>query len=393
MFKRAAESLLKEHVKTFPAVVLTGARQVGKTTLLKNSLSKTHRYVLLEDPDVRAQAQEDPRSFLKRFPPPVIFDEFQYVPDLTSYLQGIIDEQRDKTGLYILTGSQNFLMMKQVSQSLAGRVALLSLYGLHTGELPLAEKELHEEKTIASLIYRGTFPELWQKEETKPEVWFGSYLRTYIERDVRNLTQVGDISVFERFVRLCAIRTGQQLNLSGLARDCGISPPTAQRWLSMLVATYQIHLVEPFYENLSSRIKKAPKLYFLDPGLASYLMGFRKPELLPNSPQFGALFETLVVTNFLKQSAAAGEIPEFYYMQTKTGLGVDLILRNQTKWDLYEIKYCRTFTSNHIRQLKRMEGHFGKKIGTLHLLSPVPKAFDFLGVHIQPWHHYEKQKK
>ncbi|MBI1871682.1 MAG: ATP-binding protein [Chlamydiae bacterium] len=388
------KGILEEYLRSFPAVVLTGARQVGKTTLLKSLLSKSHRYVLLEDPDVRGQAQDDPRSFLSHYPPPVIFDEFQYVPHLTSYLQGLIDQDRQKTGQFVLTGSQNFLMMEQVSQSLAGRVGLLSLYGLEREELPLPKGPLHEERDIAQILYRGTFPELWMKRDLKPSHWFGSYLRTYLERDVRNLTQVGNLLSFERFIRLCAIRTGQILNLSELARDCGISQPTAQRWLSILIQTYQVHLIEPFYENLSSRIRKSPKIYFMDTGLASYLMGFRNASLIPHSPQLGALFETLVITNFIKFHAAEGEVPEHYYIQAKTGLEVDLMLRRGTSWALYEIKYRRTLGSQDLKQLLDAKEILKKKVVGLYRLSPVSESFVQKEVTLHPWDQvWEIQKR
>ena len=385
MFVRTASQIFDQYLKNFPAVVITGARQVGKTTFVKTKLKKTHRYVLLEEPDIRALAIEDPRSFLARYPPPVIFDEFQYVPQLTSYLQGLIDNHREQVGDYILTGSQNFLMMEQVSQSLAGRVGILSLYGLHTEEIPLEKKATHQEKTIAEIIFRGSFPELWQKREMEPAHWFGSYLRTYLERDVRNITQVGDLVAFERFIRLCAIRTGQLLNISHLARDGGISPPTAQRWLSILIATYQIHLVEPFYENLSSRIKKAPKLYFLDTGLASYLMGFKTPDLLPTSPQFPALFETAVITNWLKKCASQGEIPEHYYLCTQRQLEVDLLFRSGTQWNLVEVKYQRTITPKSVAQLYSAKTLLHKRGAQLFLAAPIPEAFLLKGVQVLPW--------
>lgn len=385
MISRLSESIFKKYAKNFPAVIVTGARQVGKTTLIKQCFGQSYKYVLLEDPDIRAQALDDPRTFLKRYQAPVIFDEFQYVPQLTSYLQGLIDEHRDQAGQYILTGSQNFLMMEQVSQSLAGRAGVMSLYGLTAQEIGKKLPPLETEEGIARLILRGTFPELWQKPEMDATPWFGSYLRTYIERDVRNLTQVGDIQAFERFVRLLAIRTGQLLNLSGLARDCGISQPTAGRWLSILVETYQVHLVQPFYENLSSRIKKSPKVYFLDPGMACYLMGFKNEQQIISSPQLGALFETLVITNFVKKMASLGNVPEHYYIETKAGLEVDLMVRNKLKWDIFEIKYNRTVTPDGIKQLKQAQEMLGDKVNKSVLVIPTEKSFDLKNVTVCPW--------
>lgn len=384
MIPRLSEKTLLKYASQFPVVILTGARQVGKTTLLRECF-QDYQYVLLEDPDLRAQAQTDVKTFLQRYSAPVIFDEFQNVPELTSYLQGEVDKNRSKTGQYLLTGSQNFLMMEQVSQSLAGRAGILSLYGLSISEIEKNQRVFAQERRIAELIWRGTFPELWQKENLDPVLWQGSYLRTYIERDVRNLAQVGDIQVYERFVRLLAIRTGQLLNLSDLARDCGISHTTARRWLSILQETYQVYLLQPFYENLSSRIKKSPKVYFLDTGLASYLMGFKTPEQILGAPQFGALFETLVITNFIKTFASYGEIPEHYFIQTQTG-EVDLMIRNQMKWDLYEIKYNRTIKPTQTKQLHKMKKLLGDRVQSLHLLVPIEESFELQDVTVRPYY-------
>lgn len=388
MFPRKIETSLHKYLEHFPAVVLTGARQVGKTELVKACLPH-YRYVLLENPDLRAQALDDPLSFLDRFPPPVIFDEFQYVPQLTSYLQEKIDQSRNQKGNYVLTGSQNFLMMEQITQSLAGRVGLLSLYGLSYSENPLSAST---EEDILSLILRGSYPELWKDLNYDPHLWFPNYLRTYIERDLRNLTQVSDLSLFERFVRLCAIHTGQILNLSNLARDCGISQTTANRWISLLEQSYIITLMEPFYENLKLRIRKSPKLYFLDTGLAAYLMGFRSKETLLAAPQLGALFETLVISNFIKEFSHQGEIPEHYYIKSKTGIEVDLIIKNILKWDLYEIKYKRSLRKEDGAQLIKIQEHLGEKAGSLNILAPVSEAYKLSSVQILPWYRMHDNK-
>lgn len=392
MIKRHFKFIFERFLKTFPAIILTGARQVGKTNFIKSHYSN-YTYLLLEDPDLRTQALQDPRTFLNRYPPPVIFDEFQNAPELPSYLQGLIDERRTEKGQYILTGSQNFLMMEQVNQSLAGRAGLITLYGLTTDEInDNNQLEWNTSETISHSIFRGFFPELWQDLTIHPPDWHKSYINTYLERDIRNLTQVGDLLSFERFVRLCAIRTGQILNISDLARDANISPTTAQRWLSLLRQTYQIHLVEPFYENISSRIRKAPKMYFMDVGLSAHLMGFRDPSLIDGSPQYGALFETLVVTNLIKQFSNAGEIPPHYYLKTPS-LEVDLLVQSQTQWDVYEIKSSRTITPETLVQLHKAKKELRSKAHSFYLMAPVPEAYPLMGVTIQPWQQNPNQPK
>jgi uncharacterized protein len=384
MFTRAIYPTLKRYLQTFPAVVLTGARQVGKTTLLKQVLEKTHQYVLLEDPDTRAHALSDPRGFLEQYNGPVIFDEFQYVPELLSYLQGKIDKDRQTKGQYVLTGSQSFEMMAQVTQSLAGRAGILTLYGMCSAECPPMRESWNNE-ALAESVFRGCFPELWQNPSILPTDWFGSYLRTYIERDLRNLTLIGDLATFERFVRLCAIRTGQLLNISELGRDAGVSSSTSQRWLSILERAYLVHLVQPFHENLSSRIKKSPRLYFLDTGLAAFLMGFKSSASTLGSPQWGALFETWVIAEWLKKSTASGLQPEHCFLESKTGVGVDLMVNSEQKWNLIEIKATKTVTEASLQQLRKTAILLGKRVGTQKLIAPVAEKKIMKGIDVLPW--------
>lgn len=384
MYKRLISNTLDRYLRTFPAVVLSGARQVGKTTLLKTALRKTHRYVLLEDPDVRAHALSDPRGFLEQYQEPVIFDEFQYAPELLSYLQGIIDQNRQKKGRFVLTGLQSFEMMAQVTQSLAGRAGILTLYGLCSAECPPMHNSWQNEE-LANAIFRGSYPELWGQIEILPTDWFGSYLRTYLERDLRNLTQIGDLATFERFVRLCAIRTGQLLNVSELGRDSGVSHSTAQRWLSVLERAYLIHFVQPFYENLSFRIKKSAKLYFLDTGLATFLMGFKSPSSILGAPQWGALFETWVIAEWVKKNAAEGVIPEHCFLESKTGIGVDLMVHSQQKWDIFEIKSIKTVKETSLQQIQKTAKMLGKRVRNQTLVVPVLEQNNLKGIKILPW--------
>ncbi len=384
MYNRLILDTLNRYLGSFSAVVLSGARQVGKTTLLKTVLGKSHRYVLLEDPDVRAHALDDPRGFLEQYKAPVIFDEFQYAPELLSYLQGIIDQNRHLKGQYVLTGSQSFEMMAQVTQSLAGRAGILTLYGLCSAECPPMHKSWQNEE-LARAIFRGAYPELWGQMEISPTDWFGSYLRTYIERDLRNLTQIGDLATFERFVRLCAIRTGQLLNVSELGRDAGVSHSTAQRWLSVLERAYIVHLIQPFHENLSSRIKKSSKLFFLDTGLAAFLMGFKSPSSMFGSPQWGALFETWVMAEWIKKNAGQGVLPEHCFLESKTGVGVDLMVHKQQKWDLFEIKTTKTVTETSLHQIQKTAVMLGKRVGSQALVAPVLEKKILKGIQIMPW--------
>ncbi|PIP95852.1 MAG: hypothetical protein COW78_03715 [Bdellovibrio sp. CG22_combo_CG10-13_8_21_14_all_39_27] len=376
-----------QQLKHFPAILVVGARQVGKTTLIKSLLSKTHKYVLLEDPDMRELAINDPKSFLARFTPPLIIDEFQHAPQLVNYLQGIIDNDRDLKGQYVLTGSQNFQMMEQVTQSLSGRIAILSLYGLSSSEY-MIDKMFSSKEAIAKIILRGTYPELWKNKEFPPQTWMSSYVQTFLERDLRQLGQVGDLHSFEKFLKVLAIRTGQVLNNSDVAADCGMSPPTIQKWISILERAFVIKLVQPYINNLTSRVRKASKLYFLDTGLAAYLMGFRDEEALLQSPFLGSLFETLVFTDFIKRSSNNGEIPEHYYLQTKSKIGVDFIVSRNQKLSLYEIKLNTTYNNNLAKQLIQTAPTL-KNVEQLNLIMSTNEEFDTeisgLKVHVSKW--------
>ncbi len=373
MIKRDLLQSMNSFLKSFPAVLVLGARQVGKTTLLKELLSKTHKYVLLEDPDIRALALNDPRSFLEKFPPPLIIDEFQYAPEIVSYLQGLIDNRRSLKGQIILTGSQNFQMMEQVTQSLAGRIGILTLFGLSSTELKIGKN--YDPQFLVDLILRGTYPELWKEKQIVTRDWMSSYVQTFLERNLRQLAQVGDLSSFERFLKLTAARTAQLLNISDLANDCGISPPTAQKWLSILERAYIIKLVSPYINNITSRVRKASKLYFLDTGLACYLMGYRDSEALLQSPHIGPLFETLVYSDFVKRTSSTGEIPEHFYLQTKSKVGVDFIVQKNQRLHLFEIKFSQTFNNRLANQLIITAQEL-KNVAEQTLIMPCEKNFE-----------------
>lgn len=376
MKPRTLASAIQRAAKTFPAIVVTGPRQSGKTTLLKALYAKTHKFVTLEDPDTRLRASVDPRSFLDTNRPPVIIDEIQYAPELLSYIKTSIDERR-KPGQWLFTGSQNFALMQGVSESLAGRAAIFSLLPFSYSErLGIGEKSLSPSKflkisithgnaqkkttriSLADTILRGNYPEIASRKSVDRKLWSGSYIATYLERDVRALANIGDLNQFERFLRLAATRTGTILNLSDMARDIGISVTTAKRWLSALEASYQVYLLYPYYRNIGKRIVKSPKMYFNDTGLASYLLGLHTKETLINSPHFGALFETLIITDFWKRFLHHGESPTLYYLRTRDGLEVDLVLEINTRLHLFEIKSTATVMPRHGASLIRAKRSF-----------------------------------
>jgi predicted AAA+ superfamily ATPase len=393
MKPRVLARTLSKAMKSFPAIVVTGPRQSGKTTLLKMLFSKTHRLVNLEDPDIRIRAKEDPLHFLEQYRPPVIIDEIQYVPELLSYIKTRIDERR-KPGQWLFTGSQHFTLMQGISQSLAGRAAVLSLLpfsfserlgqGDRSGDVAhllkglIRDRRRDKKASLSEVILRGNYPEIAINKRVDRQLWCGSYISTYLERDVRNLAQIGDLSQFERFLRLCAIRTGQILNLSELAKEVGMSVPTIKRWLSILETGYQVYLLYPYYKNVGKRLVKSPKLYFNDTALASYLLGVHDDETLFNSPNFGNLFETMVVTDFLKRFLHFGQMPSMYYLRTRDGLEIDLVLESEQKLHLFEIKSSMTILPRHASSLLRINSDLKSSIKTSAIISA---ALDNFHVH------------
>lgn len=384
MKPRILGRVILKALNSFPAIVVTGPRQSGKTTLLKNLFSKTHRFVTLEDPDVRIRAREDPLNFLDQYKPPVIIDEIQYVPELLSYIKTRIDQKRTP-GQWLFTGSQNFTLMQGISQSLAGRVAVLSLlpfsfaerigqgdtsreFGEWLKELGPHQK-CADRVSLSEVLLRGCYPEIASKRSVDRQLWCGSYISTYLERDVRNLAQIGDLSQFERFLKLCATRTGQLLNLSELAKEIGMSVPTVKRWLSILETGYQIYLLYPYYKNVGKRLVKSPKIYFNDTALTSYLLGLHDRETLLNSPSFGNLFETLIVTDFLKRFLHCGQMPSLYYLRTRDGLEVDLVLESGQKLHLFEIKSAMTILPKHASSLLRVASDLSSAVKNSAIIS------------------------
>lgn len=320
MISRAATPALKRLAAWYPAVAITGPRQAGKTTLAR-AVFPDKPYVSLEDPDQREFATNDPRAFLGQFPEGAILDEVQRVPELFSWLQGRLDEDR-RMGLFILTGSQQFDLLQGISQSLAGRVGALHLLPFSAGELLGTP---HAPASLEKMLLGGFYPPLFDRD-IPPHVWYADYVSTYVERDLRQMINIRDLSAFRRFLRMCAARTGQLLNLSALAGDCGVTHNTAKSWISVLEASYLVALLPPWHRNLGKRLIKAPKLYFLDTGLAAWLAGIRKAEDLALGSMRGPLFETWVVSEFIKYRHNHALPDELYFWRDAHGNEIDLLV-------------------------------------------------------------------
>lgn len=353
MIERNIAPVLQQLATQYPVITLTGPRQSGKTTLTRRLFSDKP-YVTLEDPDTRRFATEDPRGFLMQFAQGAILDEIQRAPELTSYLQGMVDAD-PKPGRFVLTGSHQFELMNQVSQSLAGRTAVLRL-------LPFTLAEVHRLRggmaspDLAQTLLTGFYPRI-HDQSLDPSQALADYFATYVQRDLRQLAAVQDLQRFERFVRLCAGRTGQLLNLSSLGNDAGVTHSTARAWIDLLQSSYIVHLLPPWFANTGKRLVKASKLYFHDVGLACWLLGLRSAAQVARDPLWGSLFENFVIMEAMKDRLNAGATAEMYFYRDSEGNEVDLLIPVGTKMHAIEIKAGATINPDYFKGLKTFAAH------------------------------------
>lgn len=376
MIRRTAAKTLKLLSKEYPVVAITGPRQSGKTTLARHVFARKP-YISLEDPDVREFANEDPRGFLSRYPDGAILDEVQHCPSLFSYIQSIVDKDK-RTGLFILTGSQQFGMLSGISQSLAGRVGFVQL-------LPFSIAELTEfVDGVDDLLFKGFYPPIYDRS-LMPSRWYANYVLTYVERDVRQMINVRDLSAFQRFLRLCAARTGQLLNLSGMANDCGITHNTAKAWISILEASYILFLLKPHHRNFNKRLVKTPKIYFYDTGLAAWLLGIQDDDQLSIHPMRSALFETLVVSELHKGRFNRGLTSNLYFWRDNSGIEVDVVAEQGKLLVPIEIKSGQTITADYFTGLKRWLSVAGKTADMPRLVYGGDERHTRSGVEVISW--------
>ena len=377
--KRSLENIIKKQEEIFKVILITGSRQVGKTTMLKN-LKPDLKYVTLDDTLLNQMAVEDPNIFLKSNSPPIIIDEVQYAPNLLRNIKMNVDES-NKKGLFFLTGSQQFSLMQNITESLAGRVGILNLLGLSLREIKNVEFNMPfvpnneyikqrskklvqiEYKDIWNIIHKGSFPAMYDKDNDF-DMYYATYVNTYIERDVRSLTQVGNILSFAKFMTSLASRIGTMLNLSKVANEVGVTVPTAERWLSILISSNIVYLLEPYYNNIMKRAIKTPKLYFLDTGLAAYLTKWKTSEALEVGAMSGNFFENFVVVEIIKSYYNNGELrPPIYYYRDKDKNEIDLIIEQDGLLYPIEIKQSASPNKDMINSFRVLEKIKEREIG------------------------------
>lgn len=388
--KRHLEQVILKLSKNFSVILLTGPRQVGKTTLLQHLRKKTgHAYVSLDEFEMRSSAKRDPGLFLEQFGERLIIDEIQYALELLPYIKTRVDRSPGKYS-YWLTGSQYFHLMRGVSESLSGRVAILKLPGFSWAEekgLPLSKQPWRPEqislkkkypeinlKELFRKILRGSFPKLLNMEMHLIESFYGSYVQTYIDRDLRDLVRVGSLASFEKFIRICAARTAQIINLSDFARDSDISVNTAKEWLSILEASGIIYFLRPYYRNITKRLIKMPKLYFLDTGLVCYLTGWKTPETAMRGAMAGALFETFIFSEILKNYWNHGIEAPLWFYRTKEKEEIDILIERNGKLYPVEIKLSSRITENDLKGIKSIS-RTGEKLGTATFITASPSPY------------------
>lgn len=344
MIQRKIRDKLIEVSTYYSVITVTGPRQSGKTTLIKEAF-KNLPYVLLENPEVRRRVEDDPKGFLNKYPKGVIIDEAQNAPELFSYIQGIVDENRDI--LFVLSGSQNFLLLDKIKQTLAGRTAILKLLPFSINEL---KKTNYWTKSPLEYVFKGLYPGLYDRE-IPPTIFYANYIQTYVERDVSAIRNIGNLSSFTRFLTLCAGRVGQILNIDSLASDTGIAPNTAKDWLSILEASYIIHLLKPHHKNFNKRLVKRPKLYFCDTGLACNLLQIENTQQLDLHFAKGNLFENFIINELLKERYNTAKTSNLYYWRDKHGKEIDCIIQKANSLIPIEIKSSTTYQKEYFKNM------------------------------------------
>jgi uncharacterized protein len=395
MIKRALETVLKKAAAGYPVVTLTGPRQSGKTTLVRAAFPK-YDYVSLEDPDQNAYAIEDPRGFLSQFKGKAILDEAQRAPSLFSYIQTIVDSSGDP-GKYVLTGSQNFLLLQKISQTLAGRCSVLHLMPFCLSELetrkPFTLSKIgrtapdpgrNSQRDLMDVLFTGFYPRIHDKG-LEPMDWLANYYRTYVERDVRDIVNIGDMESFGRFVRLCAGRNGQILNLSSLANDCGVTHTTVRRWISILEAGFLVILLRPHFKNFNKRLIKSPKLYFLDTGLLCFLLKIRSPDDLRLHASRGGIFESFVISEILKNILNRGKEPNIYFWRDSGGHEIDIIMEEDSGLIPIEIKSGQTVSGDFFSGIEYWRNLAGEKDAPAALVYGGDRSYQRTGSIVYSW--------
>lgn len=382
MVSRVLISAINKVGKKYPVISVTGPRQSGKSTLIKNMFPK-YKYVSLEDIDVRQFAETDPRGFLTEYKSPCIIDEAQRVPALFNYLQGIVD-QNNKTAQYVLSGSQNFLLMEAITQSLAGRVALFKL-------LPFSYQEISDHKnkpkSTEEAIFKGFYPRIYDKK-IDPAFFYESYVETYIERDIRLLKNIGDLKKFTLFLKLCAGRCGQVLNIQSLANDTGITQPTAKAWLSLLETSYILFFLQPYTANVNKRLVKTPKLYFYDTGLVCYLLSITQRQQITTHYMRGNLFENMVVGELYKERYNKGISPNFYFWRDSNQNEIDLVWESGSTLNKLEIKYSDTVNEGHFKTMNKLENDNTLPKGKKYLIMNNIESSKWYGSQVYGWRNF-----
>lgn len=382
MIERQALQIVAQLARGFPVVALTGPRQSGKTTLARQAFPGKP-YFSFEDLEVRQRALSDPRQFLAQLPVGAVLDEVQHCPEVFSYLQGVVDE-RQRMGEFVLTGSQQFGVSERITQSLAGRVGLVQLLPLSWPELLHAGLAA---PTLEQALWTGGYPALFDRRRQldNPAQWLSAYTATYVERDVRQVLAVSNLSLFQRFVLMCAARTGQLLNLSALASDCGISHTTARNWLTVLQASYVVHLLQPYHRNFGKRLVKMPKLYFLDTGLLCHLLRIDSAQTLATHALRGAIFESWVMAETLKHRWNQGLPADIHFWRDNHGTEIDLLFEYRGTLHAVEIKSGATFAPDWLRGIQRWQCYAGAAAATPVLIYAGRDSYSMAGVQVMAW--------